>query len=92
MGYGRTGRADEQVVGADRTALARERALWRAVARPPCGANGILWKLSTGVPLRDVPSCSDLLPFSALLQVFLEWRDPDSKRGHHDFQPGSLYL
>ena len=20
------------------------------------------------------------------LQVFIEWRDPDSNRGHHDFQ------
>ena len=24
--------------------------------------------------------------FSALLQSFIEWRDPDSNRGHHDFQ------
>ncbi len=27
-----------------------------------------------------------LVYFSAYLQGFKEWRDPDSNRGHHDFQ------
>jgi hypothetical protein len=30
------------------------------------------------------------LSFFAYLQDFKEWRDPDSNRGHHDFQ--SVYV
>jgi len=32
------------------------------------------------------PGGSNLSNFSRVLQVFYEWRDPDSNRGHHDFQ------
>ncbi len=49
-----------------------------------------------GQPLL-VPTAALLLPrpglssqgvflFSPCLQAFLKWRDPDSNRGHHDFQ------
>jgi len=29
---------------------------------------------------------SDIYHFSRVLQDFSKWRDPDSNRGHHDFQ------
>jgi hypothetical protein len=35
---------------------------------------------------RDSVSTAGTLTFFPYLQDFLEWRDPDSNRGHHDFQ------
>jgi hypothetical protein len=29
---------------------------------------------------------------SCYLQDFLKWRDPDSNRGHHDFQSSELHF
>jgi len=34
---------------------------------------------------------TEALSFSWYLQDFLKWRDPDSNRGHHDFQIGPEY-
>src|SRR5829696_3353080 len=33
-----------------------------------------------------IQRCRDRLAEVAVLQAFLRWRDPDSNRGHHDFQ------
>src|SRR5215213_4224339 len=37
-------------------------------------------------PQASNPGGSNLSNFSRVLQVFYEWRDPDSNRVHHDFQ------
>src|SRR5215212_3954819 len=38
------------------------------------------------MPRRRYRACI----FSPILQYFLKWQDPDSNRGHHDFQFGCL--
>ena len=59
-------------MGVDRTALARERASWRAVARPPCRRERHLCKFRTGAPWCDLPSCYG--PWQTCYDRFVRWR------------------
>ena len=60
-------------MGADRTALARERTAWQAVEGPPHALiNGILWKIRTGAPWRDLPERYG--PWQTCHDRFVRWR------------------
>jgi len=41
---------------------------------------------SDGLLIRGSGSAAEVFSFFCYLQGFFEWRDPDSNRGHHDFQ------
>ncbi len=60
-------------MGADRSALARGREAWRALEGPPPGGErGILWKLRTGAPWRDLPERYGL--WQTCYDRFMRWR------------------
>jgi hypothetical protein len=71
----RLGRTPRHALGGNRTSHRRRFVAGRGNRRPrPTGASGPLW--------RPAMRCVKL----RFLQAFCRWRDPDSNRGHHDFQ------
>ncbi len=50
------------------------------------------WRFLNGLLTRGSGSSVRALNFFRYLQDFLKWRDPDSNRGHHDFQSYSEAL